>query len=176
MESRCQLTANGKKPQRKSANCETRSAPDSPGLERDGAQHIGPSQRLDTMVDQLDQLSVSARQWITERTMPTKPAHKPKKRRTKPVQVNLYEAKTHLSSLVERAANGEEIVIAKAGKPMARLSPVSEPGNNSEPEPLPFGKNLLGITYIADDFDDPLPPELFEEGESDYLFRPEAKN
>ena len=37
-------------------------------------------------------------------------------------QVNLYEAKTQLSSLVERAAKGEEIVIAKAGKPMARLS------------------------------------------------------
>ena len=40
---------------------------------------------------------------------------------SQPVQVNLYEAKTQLSSLVERAAKGEEIVIAKAGKPMARL-------------------------------------------------------
>jgi hypothetical protein len=39
-----------------------------------------------------------------------------------PVQVNLYEAKAQLSSLAERAARGEEIVIAKAGKPMARLS------------------------------------------------------
>jgi hypothetical protein len=39
-------------------------------------------------------------------------------------QVNPYEARTHLSSLVERAAQGEEIVIAKAGKPVARLLPL----------------------------------------------------
>lgn len=76
-----------------------------------------------------------------------------------------------LSSLVERAAKGEEIVIAKAGKPMAKLTPVSERENGTELEPLPFGKNLLGITYIADDFYDDLPPELFEDGESDFLFR-----
>ena len=71
-------------------------------------------------------------------------------------QVNLYEAKTQLSSLVERAAKGEEIIIAKAGKPMVKLVAVDE-------EPVihrEFGKNLLGITYIADDFDGPLPPEL----------------
>jgi prevent-host-death family protein len=41
-------------------------------------------------------------------------------------QVNLYEAKTQLSSLVERAAAGEEIVIAKNGKPMARLVPIPD--------------------------------------------------
>jgi prevent-host-death family protein len=40
-------------------------------------------------------------------------------------QVSLYEAKTHLSRLVDEAANGETIVIAKAGKPMARLGPMS---------------------------------------------------
>ena len=39
--------------------------------------------------------------------------------------ISLYEAKTHLSRLVDEAANGETIVIAKAGKPMARLGPVS---------------------------------------------------
>lgn len=39
-------------------------------------------------------------------------------------QVNLYQAKTQLSSLVERASKGEEIIIAKAGKPMAVLSPL----------------------------------------------------
>jgi prevent-host-death family protein len=39
--------------------------------------------------------------------------------------VSLYEAKTHLSRLVDEAANGETIVIAKAGKPMARLGPLS---------------------------------------------------
>ncbi|MDQ3556650.1 MAG: type II toxin-antitoxin system prevent-host-death family antitoxin, partial [Gemmatimonadota bacterium] len=39
--------------------------------------------------------------------------------------INLYEAKTHLSELVERAAAGEEIIIAKAGKPRARLVPLA---------------------------------------------------
>jgi prevent-host-death family protein len=74
-------------------------------------------------------------------------------------QVNLYEAKTHLSSLVDRAFKGEEIIIAKAGKVMARLVP---------PAPEPeirriFGQNLLGITYIADDFDAPLPEDVLKD-------------
>jgi prevent-host-death family protein len=75
------------------------------------------------------------------------------------IQVNLYEAKTQLSSLVDRAANGEEIVIAKAGKPLARLVAV-------KPEPKPerkCGQNLLGITYIADDFDAPLPEDVLRD-------------
>lgn len=104
--------------------------------------------------------------------MPARSAMKPAKKAGQPAQVNLYEAKTRLSSLVERAARGEEIVIAKAGRPMAKLVAITNRENATEPEPLPFGKNLLGITYIADDFDDELPPELSEEGESDYLFRP----
>jgi prevent-host-death family protein len=69
--------------------------------------------------------------------------------------VNLYDAKTHLSQLVERAAAGEEIVIAKAGKPKAKLVPYQ-----AAPEKRVGGQNLLGITYIADDFDGPLPPEI----------------
>jgi prevent-host-death family protein len=74
-------------------------------------------------------------------------------------QVNLYEAKTQLSSLVERAAKGEEFVIAKAGKPMARLVPVApEPKVARKP-----GQNLLGITYIADDFDAPLPEDMLQD-------------
>lgn len=76
-----------------------------------------------------------------------------------PVQVNLYEAKTHLSSLVERAAKGEEIVIAKAGKPMARLV---APATESQ-MPRKAGKNLLGISYIADDFDAPLPDDVLRD-------------
>lgn len=60
--------------------------------------------------------------------------------------VNLYEAKTHLSSLVERAARGEEIVIAKAGRPLARLVAC-------EPRPaLRFG-SLKGMIEIPEDFD-----------------------
>jgi prevent-host-death family protein len=69
--------------------------------------------------------------------------------------VNLYDAKTNLSRLVERAAAGEEIIIAKAGKPKAKLVPYQPPRKKRR-----FGQNLLGITYIADDFDGPLPPEL----------------
>jgi len=76
-------------------------------------------------------------------------------------QVNLYEAKTHLSSLVDRAAKGEEIVIAKAGKPMAKLSAISV--EEQKAEPLPWGQNLLGITYIADDFDAPLPEDVLKD-------------
>ena len=74
-------------------------------------------------------------------------------------QVNLYEAKTQLSALVDRAAGGEEIVIAKAGKPMAKLSAVA----SDEDTPREFGRNLLGITYIADDFDAPLPEDVLED-------------
>jgi len=47
---------------------------------------------------------------------------------------NLYEAKTHLSRLVDRAAKGEEITIAKAGIPLARLVPVPKPKKNANLE------------------------------------------
>jgi prevent-host-death family protein len=91
--------------------------------------------------------------------MAAKTSSSPVKKPAKPVQVNLYEAKTQLSSLVERAAKGEEIVIAKAGKPMARLvAPVPES------RPLrKFGQNLLKITYISDDFDAPLPEDVLRD-------------
>ena len=71
---------------------------------------------------------------------------------------NLYEAKTALSALVEQAAGGAEIVIAKAGKPMAKLVPIVEsPRKKSLLERLDeLGPNPLGITYIAPDFDDPV--------------------
>lgn len=73
--------------------------------------------------------------------------------------INIYEAKTHLSALVEKAAHGEEIVIAKAGKPMAKLVPL-----DAQPlEPRKFGQNLLGITYIAPDFDAPLAEDILDD-------------
>lgn len=65
--------------------------------------------------------------------------------------VNLYEAKTHLSDLVDRAAAGEEIVIAKSGKPLARLVPLA----GSERGRTPGGWE--GLVWIAKDFDAPLP-------------------
>ena len=71
--------------------------------------------------------------------------------------VNLYDAKTNLSRLVERAAAGEEIVIAKAGKPKAMLVPYKPD------KPRRMGQNFLSITYIADDFDAPLSPEELED-------------
>ncbi|MGA3372803.1 MAG: type II toxin-antitoxin system prevent-host-death family antitoxin [Terracidiphilus sp.] len=74
-------------------------------------------------------------------------------------QLNLYEAKTQLSNLVERVATGEEFVIAKAGKPMARLVPLAA----GPKKPRMPGQNLLGITYIADDFDAPLPEEVLQD-------------
>lgn len=69
-------------------------------------------------------------------------------------QVNLYEAKTHLSELVERAARGEEIIIAKAGAPMARLVPIVGP----RPERRPG--RAKGRILVASDFDAPLPDDI----------------
>jgi prevent-host-death family protein len=66
--------------------------------------------------------------------------------------VNVHEAKTHLSRLLERVEQGEEIVIARNNRPVARLvahmAPERRPGS------------LRGRMRIADDFDDPLPDEL----------------
>lgn len=81
------------------------------------------------------------------------------KKHTRRFQVNLYEAKTQLSNLVDRASKGEEIVIAKAGKPMARLV---APMNAIELQRTP-GKNFMGITFIAEDFDAPLPEDVLQD-------------
>ena len=71
-----------------------------------------------------------------------------------PKAINLYEAKTQLSALVERAAAGEELVIAKAGRPMARLVPLVR-----ERPPRRSGF-LKGKVRIGREFDAPLSPEL----------------
>ena len=68
--------------------------------------------------------------------------------------VNLHEAKTHFSRLVDAAANGEEIIIAKAGKPAARLVPLERAKAKRR-----FGA-LKGKIRIAGDFDAPLPEYL----------------
>lgn len=71
------------------------------------------------------------------------------------MQVNIYEAKTRLSELVEQARQGETVVIAKSGTPMAKLVPL-----NHGPKPkVKFGL-MKGKIRIAADFDDPLPDEL----------------
>ncbi len=69
-------------------------------------------------------------------------------------QVNIHEAKTHLSRLVEAAARGEEIVIAKAGRPLAKLVPLqTKPAERRQPG------ILKGKGRIADDFDAPMTSE-----------------
>ena len=65
---------------------------------------------------------------------------------------NLYVAKTSLSRLVEQAVGGEEVIIAKAGRPMVKLVPIQPPAVTKRV----FGRNDLGVTYIAPDFDDPI--------------------
>ncbi len=65
----------------------------------------------------------------------------------------MHEAKTQLSRLAERAANGEEITIARSGRPVARLVAVEKP------KKLKFGL-ARGEIWISDDFDDPLPEEM----------------
>ena len=71
-----------------------------------------------------------------------------------PSTVNIHEAKTHLSRLLERVSDGEEIVIAKAGKPVARLSSV-----DAQRKALPYGI-LKGKLKIRAGFDDPLPDDF----------------
>jgi prevent-host-death family protein len=94
--------------------------------------------------------------------MAANPISQPEEKITKVVQVNIYEAKTQLSSLVERAANGEEIVIAKAGKPMAKLTALA--AKEESPKPLrKFGQNLLGITFLANDWEKDIPLSYFQD-------------
>ncbi|MHA4868635.1 type II toxin-antitoxin system Phd/YefM family antitoxin [Duganella sp. PWIR1] len=68
--------------------------------------------------------------------------------------VDIQQAKTQFSKLVEATASGEEVIIAKAGKPMVRLIPVSSPRVERK-----IG-GMEGKIWIADDFDGPLPEEI----------------
>ncbi len=68
--------------------------------------------------------------------------------------VNIHAAKTHLSRLIDKVAAGEEVVIARAGKPVARLVPLA-------PErPKRVLGMLRGQINIPDNFDDPLPDDV----------------
>jgi prevent-host-death family protein len=71
-----------------------------------------------------------------------------------PMQVNMHEAKTHLSRLVERVEAGEEIVLNRAGKPVARMVAVRPVTGSRTPGAL------RGRIRIGDDFDAPLPEEM----------------
>lgn len=72
--------------------------------------------------------------------------------------VSLYDAKTHLSDLVEQAAQGREIVITKSGKPKARLVPLA----SRDTQQLRVPGKGKGTGWIAPDFDEPLPPHVLQ--------------
>lgn len=74
-------------------------------------------------------------------------------------KVNIHDAKTQLSRLVEQASAGEEIVLAKAGKPVARLVPLGGPRARRT-----LG-HLAGCFAVPEDFDTPLPEEVLAEFE-----------
>jgi prevent-host-death family protein len=80
---------------------------------------------------------------------------------TSPVQtVNIYEAKTQLSKLVDLASSGTDVVIARAGKPVARLTTLDK----KQKRLTGFGA-LKGKGWIADDFNAPLPDDLLAQFE-----------
>ncbi len=69
---------------------------------------------------------------------------------------NLYEAKSSLSRLVDRAAAGEEIIIAKAGRPQAKLVPIAKSARLRQPG------GWEGRVKMSNDFDEPLPDHLLD--------------
>jgi prevent-host-death family protein len=73
--------------------------------------------------------------------------------------VNVHDAKTNLSRLLVRVARGEEIVIARAGTPVARLTRYEQPVAERA-----LGRDA-GLFEVPDDFDEPLPDELLAEFE-----------
>ena len=76
------------------------------------------------------------------------------------IQVNIHEAKTHLSRLLTQVAAGEEVVIAKSGKPMAKLMPIS----GAKPKRT-LGRDL-GLFEVPEDFNATLPEEELQAFES----------
>jgi prevent-host-death family protein len=70
------------------------------------------------------------------------------------MEVNVHQAKTHLSKLLRRTLEGEEIIIARAGVPIARLVSIER-----ERAPFPLGLDR-GAYEVPKDFDAPLPPEV----------------
>ena len=78
-----------------------------------------------------------------------------------PETVNIYDAKTRLSQLVDKAAAGEDVVVSRNGKPLVRITRLEEPKRK-----IKFGI-LKGKVKVAPDFDAPLPEEIlstFERG------------
>ena len=74
--------------------------------------------------------------------------------------VNVHQAKTHLSRLLEAVAAGEEVIIAKAGKPVAKLVPIERPKR--------IPGRLQGLIQWSDAFFDPLPENILDAMENGY--------
>lgn len=68
--------------------------------------------------------------------------------------VNIHQAKTHPSQLIRRVQRGEEVIIARAGRPVSRLVPVAQPPTNRTPG------SAKGKIKIARNFDAPMPREF----------------
>lgn len=76
--------------------------------------------------------------------------------------VNMHDAKTQLSRLAERAAGGEEIIIARAGRPVAKLGPLDD---DRQPRRLGLWE---GQVRVGEDFDDPLPEDVRQAFEGEF--------
>ncbi len=77
-------------------------------------------------------------------------------------QFNIYEAKSNFSQLVELASKGDSFIIARSGKPLARLVPLS----SHQSRPFQFG-TLSGAIKTSEDFDAPLPDDVLALFEAD---------
>jgi len=75
--------------------------------------------------------------------------------------VALSEAQAHLPELLDRVERGEEIVIEREGRAVAKVVAVAQKMPSKEPRV--GGQNLLGVTYISPDFDDPMSEEELKE-------------
>lgn len=75
------------------------------------------------------------------------------------IKVNIHEAKTHFSQILNRVGNGEDVVIAKAGKPIARIVPIRKEGKKRRPG------SAKGRIVLEDSFFEPLPDNIVSEFE-----------
>ena len=75
------------------------------------------------------------------------------------IKVNIHEAKTHFSQLLNRVGSGEEVIIAKAGKPIARIVPVKKEVKKRNPG------SAKGRVVVEDNFFEPLPESILSEFE-----------
>ncbi|MFZ5595558.1 MAG: type II toxin-antitoxin system Phd/YefM family antitoxin [Bacillota bacterium] len=75
------------------------------------------------------------------------------------MQINVHEAKTHFSKLLARVEEGEEVIIARAGVPVARMVPITDRPNRRMPG------SAKGWVVVAPDFEEPLPETVLEDFE-----------